>query len=207
MPPPGESPHGPERLLDLYKIAIDEYRFEVRLGWDRAMYYLIFNSAIVSVATGLLKLENPRIIYLFLAAIYVLGAGMSFIGAQAVKKGHEYYRRTVVKKTFIEELMGLNTTRPRYSGMTLAVGTTEGQRDFLQIMEDPESWVRRPLRRRAIMYQIRTLLLLLVFINLAGAATSTYLFFRTPPKSSPRPPIWVVVVRDTGPLSSTSALA
>jgi len=42
-----------------YKVAVDEYRFEVKLGWDRAMYYMVFNTAIISVGTGLLKLEDP----------------------------------------------------------------------------------------------------------------------------------------------------
>ncbi|HLG94832.1 MAG TPA: hypothetical protein VKX49_00840 [Bryobacteraceae bacterium] len=191
----GEFPRLPGRLLDLYKIAVDEYRFEVKLGWDRAMYYLIFNSAIVSVSTGLLKLENPPVIYLFIAAIYALGTGMSLIGAQAVKKAHEYYRRTVVKKAFLEGLMGLNATQQQYAGLTAAIATTEGQRDFLQILQDPESWIKRPSRREAIMYKIRALLFLLAAINLAGAATSTYLFFRTPPKGNSRPPVRIVPVR------------
>jgi hypothetical protein len=37
-------PMSQERLLDLYRIALEEYRFEVRLGWDRTTYFLILNS-------------------------------------------------------------------------------------------------------------------------------------------------------------------
>jgi len=47
----------PERdeLFTLYRIAIDEYRFEVKLNTDRMMHYVIFNSAIITVAHGPLK--------------------------------------------------------------------------------------------------------------------------------------------------------
>lgn len=33
-----------DRMLDLYKIALEEYRFEVRLGWDRTTYFLVLNN-------------------------------------------------------------------------------------------------------------------------------------------------------------------
>ena len=36
-----------ERLLDLYRLALDEYRFEVRLGWDRTTYFLAVGTAFV----------------------------------------------------------------------------------------------------------------------------------------------------------------
>ena len=40
-----DDPLPPEKLLELYKIALDEYRFEVRLGWDRTTYFLLLNIA------------------------------------------------------------------------------------------------------------------------------------------------------------------
>jgi len=92
-------PLAPDKLLDLYKIAIDEYRFEVRLGWDRTTYFLVLNSAILSVATGLLKLDNPLVVYLFIALLFAFGVGTSLIGSMSITKAHEYYRRAVVKKT------------------------------------------------------------------------------------------------------------
>jgi hypothetical protein len=61
-----DDPLSSETLLDLYKIALDEYRFEVRLGWDRTTYFLVLNSAILTVATGLLKLQDPPAVYLFI---------------------------------------------------------------------------------------------------------------------------------------------
>jgi hypothetical protein len=40
-------------LLDLYRVAVEEYRFQVQLNWDRAKYLLGFNTAVIGVGTGL----------------------------------------------------------------------------------------------------------------------------------------------------------
>lgn len=49
-----EDEQGPSReeLTDLYKIAVEEYRFQVTLNWDRAKYLLGFNTAVITVGTG-----------------------------------------------------------------------------------------------------------------------------------------------------------
>jgi hypothetical protein len=162
-----------ERLLDLYRIALEEYRFEVRLGWDRTTYFLILNSAILAAATGLLKLNNPPAVYLFIALLFGLGCAISVIGAQAIGKNHEYYRRTVVKKTVIENLLGLNDPIPgMMPSHSLAVGTTTGQQDHMQILANPDDWVGRKLRRSAITYRLRAILVAVAAVDLIGAITS-----------------------------------
>jgi hypothetical protein len=152
-------PLTPQRLLDLYKIAIEEYRFEVRLGWDRAMYFLVLNSAILSVATGLLKLEGPLTVYLFTALLFAFGLATSLVGSRSITMAHEYYRRTIVKKTIIEECLGLNNPPPgMQQTISLAIGTTRGQSERMKILSEPDLWVARPHRRGAITYWLRWIL-------------------------------------------------
>lgn len=189
-----DSPIPIDRLFDPYKIAIDEYRFEVKLGWDRAMYYLAFNSAVVSVATGLLKLDNPPRIYLFISAIYLVGLGASLMGIQAVRRSHEYYRRTVVKKTMIEDLLGLTTPQQGYSGLTLAIGTTSGHGDLINILHDTDQWVGRPLRRSSVTFSITGVLGLLAVINIVGAGIAGHMFFRPPTKPHEEAPARIIPV-------------
>lgn len=113
-------------------------------GWDRTAYFLILNSAILTVATGLLKLDHPPIVYLFVAPIFAFGALSSIAGVFSIEKSHEYYRRTIVKKTAIEEQLGLSTSLPgRHSSLSLAIGTTTGHNDRVNILSDPEKWVSR----------------------------------------------------------------
>lgn len=45
-----------EDLWQLYKLAIEEYRFQVNLNWQRSQYFLGLNAAIISVGAGLIHL-------------------------------------------------------------------------------------------------------------------------------------------------------
>ena len=101
----GPDPLSADRLFDLYKIAVDEYRFAVRLNWDRSMYYLTFNTALLGGAAGLLKLGDGQM-NPYIGAIFMLGSISSILGVFAVRKGHEYYLRATHKKTLIEDLLG-----------------------------------------------------------------------------------------------------
>jgi hypothetical protein len=167
-----------DQLLDLYKVAVDEYRFQVKLGWDRAMYYMVFNTAIISVGTGMLKPDNPPAGHRLIAAIFLVGFCSSLVGWWAIRKGHEYYRRTVVKKTLLEDMLGLTTPLAEYPYRhTLAVGTTAGQSDHLKILSDPEQWVNRGMRGGSITFLLSAILILLAVINLGGLATSVWLSF------------------------------
>ena len=101
-------------LPDLYKIAVDEYRFEVKLNADRMIQYLTLSAVILSAGIGLLRVGPPgRSTTLFVAIIFFCGICVALLGAHAVWRGHEYYRRTIYKKTLIENLLGLHTPSPK----------------------------------------------------------------------------------------------
>jgi hypothetical protein len=162
-----------EKLLDLYKIALDEYRFEVRLGWDRTTYFLVLDSAILTVATGLLKLNSTPAVYVLIAVLFLLGCGISIIGSISITRNHEYYRRTVVKKTLIESRLGLtDPIQGMHPSLNLAIGTTPGQGDHMRILNDPERWVTRKLRRSAITCLLRYVLMAVAVVDVIGAAYS-----------------------------------
>ena len=171
-----------QRLFDLYKLAIDEYRFEVRLGWDRSVYFLVINSGILSVATGLMKADSSRWTSFFVAGIFLLGFATSVMGVLSVRKSHEYYRRTIVKKTFIEFSLGL--TKPAhelYPAMTLAVGTTEGQVDHATILGSPDEYVGKKHRKTAISFLMQCVIGGIGIIDIAGFVISTLgLWLSTP---------------------------
>jgi hypothetical protein len=89
-----------DKLVDLYRVAIEEYRYNVRLNWDRTQYFLGLNLAIVAAATGLLKAgQTTPLEYGLVGSLFICGMIASTVGADSAIKGHEYYRasRTVVK--------------------------------------------------------------------------------------------------------------
>lgn len=171
----------PDQLIDLYKIAIEEYRFEVRLNWDRTTYYLAVNGGIASIAVGLLKLSHqPAILDLFVGGIFLFGFFASLAGFRAIKKGHEYYRRTIIKKTLIEDVLGLTAPLPGYTVKhTLAVDTTGGQAEHLRILHSTSDWVEQGAHPHSITFLILLALVLFCVLDFSGFLGTIWLYSRS----------------------------
>jgi hypothetical protein len=132
-----------DQLIELYKTAIEEYRFQVRLNNDRLLHFTVFNIAVLSAGVGLMKVDGSRAGNALVAAIFIAGFFTSLIGALAVRTFHQYYRRTVHRKTVYEELLGLTLTRelPDGNHADLAIGTTNSQVERHKILTQTEEWV------------------------------------------------------------------
>jgi hypothetical protein len=81
-----------EEALRLYEMAVEEYRFQVQLNWDRAKYLLGFNVAIIGVGAGLVRVGGAA--GALLATVFVVGFTASVLSVVAVHLQHGYYRRT-----------------------------------------------------------------------------------------------------------------
>jgi hypothetical protein len=54
-----------EELFDLYKAAVEEYRFQVKLNADRSRDYVVLNSAIIAAGITLLgQAQRPELVQL-----------------------------------------------------------------------------------------------------------------------------------------------
>jgi hypothetical protein len=167
-----------EQLLKLYQISIDEYRFEVKLNTDRMIHYIVANSIILSIGTGLLKLDSARPINLFVAFVFMAGAFAAYLGIRAIRRGHTYYHRTIHKKTVIEDLLGLTAPIDKYHGATLAISSTLGQADVLRIVNDPESWLAADdPKKGSIVHAAMLVLRMLMGMDILGAIAAVALVF------------------------------
>lgn len=117
----GETASTPSRdeLLDLYKVAVEEYRFQVQLNWDRAKYLLGFNTAVIGVGTGLIKLGSSGQASPLLIGIFVVGLVAAALSGCAVYLQHNYYRSTRDQMISLGRQLNLRTS---------AVATTPGIR-------------------------------------------------------------------------------
>ncbi|MEA2488477.1 MAG: hypothetical protein QOH21_269 [Acidobacteriota bacterium] len=149
----GSSPDDISRqeLLDLHRLLVEEYRFQVKLNSDRTQIYLVLNTAILAAATGLMKAGGPSVRTL-VALILLVGIYVAHIAGQAVKQGHMYYRTIVYKKTLVEDLLGRHRHIEGYgfSGATLSLETTAGMANDTQILDDAEKWLSRGVRPNTI---------------------------------------------------------
>ena len=182
----------PQQLLDLYRIAVDEYRFQVKLNWDRTAYLITLNSGLIAVATGLLKVGSAAVVDLFVAGVFLVGAFVSVVSIKNILTGHRYYRRTILKKTLIEDQLGLTKPLEQYPGRpTLAISTTVGQNEALQILHDTDKWLNRGHRLTSITSWTVWILILFILADAGGIYGSIWLYRHPPsqnqtvPKSGP----------------------
>lgn len=139
-----------DELLELYRVAVEEYRFNVKLTWDRTRFYVGLHMALVAVTSTLLRIESEaRISFLLIA---VIGAAASFLGIHTIRKGHEYYRRSIYKRTLVAERLGFNQKLDEYPDelATLSVTSTESQAKTREILFETDKWLRRRIRSSTV---------------------------------------------------------
>lgn len=89
-------------------MAVEEYRFQVTLNWNRTQYYLAFNVGLLGVATGLLQLVDPPLTWVA-AGLYVAGAVCCVLSFIASRAQQQYYQNTRDRMKEIEETIGITS--------------------------------------------------------------------------------------------------
>jgi hypothetical protein len=72
---------------DLYKIAVDEYRFQAQYNWSRTQYLLGFNAVVLAAALALVDRSGRGATLVFL-----VGLCAAILSAAVVRQQHDYYR-------------------------------------------------------------------------------------------------------------------
>jgi hypothetical protein len=139
-----------DELLDLYKVAVEEYRFQVQLNWDRTKYLLGFNTAIIGVGTGLIKIGSHGTAVPLLIGIFVVGLFAAMISMSAVHLQHNYYRSTRDRMVALARRLNLQDS---------GIATTPGMRS------ERTSLILRLSRVQNILY---SLLVIIAFVDILG---------------------------------------
>ena len=155
-------------LLDLYKIAVDEYRFNVRLGWDRTRFFLGLHTALGGAAVALARAGGNDPVALTLLS--VVGVAAAVVGFRNITQSHYYYRRAVFKKTLIEDRLGLTRPLAEYDNdaATLAIGTTQTQADVEPILRSTDAWLHRKTRFQSVVGNLKIFFGLMGFLHAAN---------------------------------------
>ena len=102
-PPPGDGELPPS---DIYKLAVEEYRFQAQYNWSRTQYLLAFNAGIITAAT-VLAASRPGRYSIFLFALGFAAAVMSVF---VVRTQHDYYRAARNRMRRLEEQFSVPLT-------------------------------------------------------------------------------------------------
>lgn len=157
-------------LLELYKAAVEEYRFQVNLNWDRSKFYVLLNSGIITATCGLLRLPSFQFAEFLTAPLFILGVLSALLGYKTLLKGIEYRRRVILKKAQLENKLA------QYSDV-IPIDTTEGMRVARSSVGESEDFINRPPRIGTISYFLAFLFISLTSINVIGLLYLIYQAF------------------------------
>jgi hypothetical protein len=137
-----------DELQALYKIALEEYRYEVSLSWDRLKHYFLVTAGLTTAGATLSNnfggMHGSLPSDLMVATVFLVGACSAALGIMAVVRSREYYRMTVYKKTLIEHLLGYDQRIDQFTepNACLSIGTTRGMRSL-----DVLKWSEQDIRK------------------------------------------------------------
>lgn len=152
--------------LDLYKLVLEEYRFQVQLNWDRAKFFLTLNLTLLGITAALLKGDKISILAAFV--LFSLGFITAIAGNQSLIKGHQYYRNISLKKAELEQKLGFKDQ---------SIASTAGQKEAHSYLGKLEHWISRPLRSGSITIWLSRIFFFLACLNFIGIFISLYLAF------------------------------
>lgn len=157
-----------ELLLKVYGSALDEYRFNVQLTWDRTKFYIGLASTATAAGVGLMKLASETgWVSSFLIFYFLLVILLSALGWRTAVTGKSYYRQAILTKTLVERELGLFQQLPDFGQQAyhLGLAVTPGQRDLNKTLFRHEEKLTTAAVRGSAVDLVRW-----VFLALAGVA-------------------------------------
>lgn len=99
---------------DVYKAAVDEYRFQAQFNWSRTQYMLVFNTGILAAAAAVASRPGHSAVLIF-----ALGFVASVLSVFVMRTQHNYYRAAREHMVRIEEAVGIPTAQRMDTTATL----------------------------------------------------------------------------------------
>lgn len=135
-------------------MAVEEYRFQVQLNTQRFQWYTALDVALLTVGTGLLRLQGGGDGRLLTSLVFGVGAVLAAFTAFTVARQVDYQHRAREQAKKIAAELGLTE---------FAIGSTPGWGDEVE-GERPSRW---PPKVRSVNYG---LLAVLGAVHVVGAA-------------------------------------
>lgn len=97
-----EEPAGGDGVppADIYKVAVDEYRFQAQYNWSRTQYLLALNVGILTAGAAVASQGGGGA-----APVFLLGVVAAVLSGVAVRTQHDYYRAARDRMRRVEEAL------------------------------------------------------------------------------------------------------
>jgi hypothetical protein len=88
--------------IDLYRLAVEEYRFQAEFNWKRTQYLLAFNTAVLAAGTAVSGRFGAYAI-----PVFGLGVVACVLAVMVMRQQHDYYRAARDRMVRMEKQRGI----------------------------------------------------------------------------------------------------
>jgi hypothetical protein len=89
MPRPANSGGGDIPPADIYKVAVEEYRFQAQFNWQRTQYLLVLNAGVLAAGAAVTaNAKRPGIA----SVVFGFGILAAVLAVLAIRQQRDYYR-------------------------------------------------------------------------------------------------------------------
>ena len=99
---------------DVYRVAVEEYRFQAQFNWSRTQYLLAFNTGILAAAAAVASRPGRSA-----ALVFLLGLVAAVVSIVVVRTQHDYYRAARDRMRRVEDEVGVPPAQRTDSTSTL----------------------------------------------------------------------------------------
>ncbi len=125
LPEPAQGGSDGVPPADLYRIAVEEYRFQATFNWSRTQYMLVFNTGILAAAAAVASQPGRGA-----ALVFALGFVTCLLSALVIRTQQSYYRAARDRMRRVESDLGIperqrTDTTATLGGRSRAVSVTQ----------------------------------------------------------------------------------
>jgi len=107
-----------EDLIKIYGYILDEYRFQIKFNWDRVRFLLLLGIGLVSISTGVTRVESDSLgVSLLPVILYTVCVLVCMLGMRVLVIGKVYFYRGAQKLKLCERVLGLNSVLIEEAGL------------------------------------------------------------------------------------------
>lgn len=162
-------------LRDLYKLSLEEDRYQVQLNWDKTKFFLLLDASLITAGAALVRVQASPLAAALGALTFFAGALIALVGYVSLGEGKVYHRQAVAKCVLVGEKVGLTEPFNDRPGQTLQLVSGMTMVKAREILSAPDKYVTPKLRKSGVSGWVRVAFIVLSAANVVGFAFSIYI--------------------------------
>lgn len=153
----------------LYRLAVEDDRWQVQLNWDRVKFFLVLNSTILGAAIALYRYVESQGAMLLITLLLCVGGASALLGVSVTREGKRYHRAAVANAVVAASRAGLHPSPASAQGRQFLLPAGISHKKAGRILANPDAYADSRVRWSSISGRFVLLLYLLAVLELLAA--------------------------------------